>query len=250
MTKSISKGRILVKKVLIAGAVGTAVLFGTLSSGIPGLPAADAQVAKAASQLPNGIGGRVYLNSTGAIFTAKITLPETVKNNDSVSTPYIYSGFRATSGTEADIGLQYSKQYNVWKPLMKVGSKNEETYIEGKDKFTYNKGFRPGSTVQMTIYKNLSGNTRMTLWGTNNDGYTGRIITEIQGTNIGTISKWKTLATAAVSYESQRDAIKATFSTSFNNITIDNKAVTPVVDTQDFAKVSVAGNNVTISVNK
>ncbi|CCU58377.1 YrpD family protein [Bacillus subtilis] len=240
----------MVKKVLIAGAVGTAVLFGTLSSGIPGLPAADAQVAKAASQLPNGIGGRVYLNSTGAVFTAKITLPETVKNNDLVSTPYIYSGFRATSGTEADIGLQYSKQYNVWKPLMKVGSKNEETYIEGKDKFTYNKGFRPGSTVQMTIYKNLNGNTRMTLWGTNNDGYTGRIITEIQGTNIGTISKWKTLATAAVSYESQRDAIKATFSTSFNNITIDNKAVTPVVDTQDFAKVSVAGNNVTISVHK
>lgn len=44
------------KKVLIAGAVGTAVLFGTLSSGIPGLPAADAQVAKAASELPNGIG--------------------------------------------------------------------------------------------------------------------------------------------------------------------------------------------------
>ncbi len=63
----------------------------------------------------------------------------------------------------------------------------------------------------MTIYKNLNGNTRMTLWGTNNDGYTGRIITEIQGTNIGTISKWKTLATAAVSYESQRNAIKQLF---------------------------------------
>lgn len=151
------------KKILIAGAVGTAVLFGTLSSGILGLPAADTQVAKAASQLPKGIGGRAYLNSSGAVFTAKIKLPDTVKNDDSVSTPYIYSGFSAKSGTEADIGLQYSKQYNVWKPLMKVGSKNEETYIEGKDKFTYNKGFRPGSTVQMTIYKNLNGNTRMTL---------------------------------------------------------------------------------------
>ncbi|AUZ26569.1 hypothetical protein C1T28_08440 [Bacillus subtilis] len=250
MTKQLSKGGILVKKVLIAGAVGTAVLFGTISTGIPGLPAADTQVAKAASQLPKGIGGRAYLNSTGAVFTAKIKLPDTVKHNDSVSTSYIYSGFRATNGTEADIGLQYSDQYKVWKPLMKVGSKNEETYIEGKDKFTYNKGFRPGSTVQMTIYKNLNGNTRMTLWGTNNDGYTGRIITEIQGTNIGAISKWKTLATAAVSYESQRDAIKTTFSTSFNNITIDNKAVTPVIDTQDNAKVSVSGNNVTISVNK
>lgn len=125
------------------------------------MPAADTQVAKAASQLPKGIGGRAYLNSTGAVFTAKIKLPDTVKNDDSVSTPYIYSGFRATSGTEADIGLQYSKQYNVWKPLMKVGAKNEETYIEGKDKFTYKKGFRPGSTVQMTIYKNLNGNTRI-----------------------------------------------------------------------------------------
>lgn len=238
------------KKVLIAGAVGTAVLFGTISTGKPGLPAADTQVAKAASQLPKGIGGRAYLNSTGAVFTAKIKLPDTVKHNDSVSTSYIYSGFSAKNGTEADIGLQYSDQYKVWKPLMKVGSKNEETYIEGKDKFTYTKGFRPGSTVQMTIYKNLNGNTRMTLWGTNNDGYTGRIITEIQGTNIGAISKWKTLATAAVSYESQRDAIKTTFSTSFNNITIDNKAVTPVIDTQDNAKVSVSGNNVTISVNK
>ncbi|XVM19472.1 YrpD family protein [Bacillus subtilis] len=162
----------------------------------------------------------------------------------------MYSGFRATSGTEADIGLQYSKQYNVWKPLMKVGSKNEETYIEGKDKFTYNKGFRPGSTVQMTIYKNLNGNTRMTLWERTMTATPDGLSQKFKETNIGTISKWKTLATAAVSYESQRDAIKATFSTSFNNITIDNKAVTPVVDTQDFAKVSVAGNNVTISVHK
>lgn len=120
MTKPLLKGGILLKKVLIAGAVGTAVLFGTLSSGVLGLPAADTQVAKAASQLPKGIGGRAYLNSTGAVFTAKIKLPDTVKNDDSVSTPYIYSGFRATSGTEADIGLQYSKQYNVWKPLMRV----------------------------------------------------------------------------------------------------------------------------------
>ncbi|MDR4433931.1 YrpD family protein [Bacillus tequilensis] len=240
----------MVKKVLIAGAVGTAVLFGTLSSGIPGLPAADAQVAKAATKLSKGIGGRAYLNSNGAVFTAKIKLPDTVKHDDSVSTPYIYSGFKAKSGTEADTGLQYSKQYNVWKPFMKVGAKNNQTYIEGKDKFTYTKGFRPGSTVQMTIYKNVNGNTRMTLWGTNNDGYTGRIITEIQETNIGTISSWKTLATAAVSYESQRDAIKTNFSTSFNNITIDNKAVTPVIDTQDNAKVSVSGNNVTISVNQ
>lgn len=41
MTKPLLKGGILLKKVLIAGAVGTAVLFGTLSSGVLGLPAAD-----------------------------------------------------------------------------------------------------------------------------------------------------------------------------------------------------------------
>lgn len=98
------------EKILIAGAVGTAVLFRTFLAGIPGLPAADTQVAKAATQLPKGIGGRAYLNSTGTVFTAKIKLSDTVKHEDSFSTPYIYSGFRATSGTEADIGLQYSKQ--------------------------------------------------------------------------------------------------------------------------------------------
>lgn len=236
------------KKWLMASAASAAVLFGTFSSGIPGLPGAGAQVAEAASKLPKGIGGRAYLNSTGSIFTAKIQLPSNIEVAN--ATAYIYSGFSAKNGTESDIGLQYSTTYKVWKPLMKVGSKNEETYIEGKEQFTYTKGFRPGSTVQMTIYKNLNGNTRATFWGTNNDGYTGRIIMEIQGTNISTLLRWKTLATAAVSSESQRDAIRANFSAAFNGITIDNKAVTPVVDTQDFATVVPSGNNVTISVKK
>ncbi|MEC3607338.1 YrpD family protein [Bacillus glycinifermentans] len=238
----------MLKKWLMASAAGAAVLFGTFSAGIPGLPGADAQVAEAASKLPKGIGGRAYLNSTGSVFTAKIQLPSNIEVVN--ATAYIYSGFSAKNGTESDIGLQYSPTYKVWKPLMKVGSKNEETYIEGKEQFTYTKGFRPGSTVQMTIYKNLNGNTRATFWGTNNDGYTGRIIMEIQGTNIGTLLRWKTLATAAVSSESQRDAIRANFSATFNSITIDNKAVTPVVDTQDFATVAPSGNNVTISVKK
>ncbi|MGG1240264.1 YrpD family protein [Bacillus sonorensis] len=238
----------MLKKWLMASAVGIAMLFAAFSAGIPGLQGADTHVAKAASQLPNGIGGRAYLNSTGSVFTAKIKLPDTIQINN--ATAYIYSGFRAKNGTESDIGLQYSTLYKVWKPLMKVGAKNEETYIEGKDQFTNHKGFRPGSTVQMTIYKNMNGNTRATFWGTNNEGYTGRIIMEIQGTNVGTLLKWKTLATAAVSSESQRSSIKADFSASFTNITIDQKAVTPVVDTQDFAKVVPSGNNVKICVKK
>ncbi|WP_077735701.1 YrpD family protein [Bacillus sonorensis] len=198
------------KKVLIVVAIGTAVLFGTCSAGIPGLPGAHAQVAKAANKLPKGIGGRAYLNSTGSIFTAKIQLPNT----------------------------------------MKVGAKNEETYIEGEKQFTYKKGFRPGSTVQMTIYKNLNGNTRATFWGTNNHGYTGRIIAEIKGSNIGSISKWKTPATAAVSTESQRSAIIANFSTSFTGIKIDHKTVTPVVDIEDCATVNTSAGSVNITVKK
>ncbi|MFN2746673.1 YrpD family protein [Bacillus sp. z60-18] len=236
------------KKVLIVVAIGTAVLFGTCSAGIPGLPGAHAQVAKAANKLPKGIGGRAYLNSTGSIFTAKIQLPNTMKVSN--ATAYIYSGFRAVNGTEADIGLQYSSTYNIWKPVMKVGAKNEETYIEGEKQFTYKKGFRPGSTVQMTIYKNLNGNTRATFWGTNNHGYTGRIIAEIKGSNIGSISKWKTLATAAVSTESQRSAIIANFSTSFTGIKIDHKTVTPVVDIEDCATVNASAGSVSITVKK
>ena len=107
-----------------------------------------------------------------------------------------------------------------------------------------------GSTVQLTIYKNLNGNTRATYWGTNNDGYTYRIISELAQTNVGSVSKWKALATVAVTSEDQRPYIKSNFSTAFTNITIDNKAVTPVIDTQDFAKLTVSGSSVSMSVVK
>ncbi|KXZ24113.1 hypothetical protein AXI59_07055 [Bacillus nakamurai] len=236
----------MIKKGLLAGALTVTVLFGTCSADIPGL--ISPKTAEAAAQLSKGIGGRAYLNSTGSILVTKIQLPSSIQVSN--GTAYIYSGF--TGGTEADIGLQYSEKYNVWKPIMKVGSKgqSEVRYLEGESQFTYTKGFRPGSTVQLTIYKNLNGNTRATYWGTNNDGYSGRIISEISQTNVGAISKWKTLATVAVTSEDQRPAIKSNFSTSFTNITIDNKAVTPVIDTQDFAKVTVSGNSVNMSVVK
>lgn len=143
MTKPLLKGGILLKKSIDCRCSRNSSSFRNTFIGCTRLARGRHSSQKAASQLPKGIGGRAYLNSTGAVFTAKIKLPDTVKNDDSVSTPYIYSGFRATSGTEADIGLQYSKQYNVWKPLMKVGAKNEETYTEGKDKFTYKKASAP-----------------------------------------------------------------------------------------------------------
>ncbi|MDO3659531.1 YrpD family protein [Bacillus sp. C28GYM-DRY-1] len=126
-------GEILIKKILIAGAVEIAVLFRTFSAGIPGLPAADTQVAKAATQLPKGIGGRAYLNSIGTVFTAKIKLPDTVK----LRTRSLHLIFIQALGQQAELrqtsGSTANK--NVWKPAMKAGAKNEETYIEVKDKF-------------------------------------------------------------------------------------------------------------------
>ncbi len=161
---------------------------------------------------------------------------------------YIYSGF--TGSKEADIGLQYSPTYNVWKPTMKVGTNNQETYIEEHSNFTYTKGFKPGSTVQMTIYKNLNGHTRATFWGTNNVGYTGRIITEIQNSNIISVTKWKLLSTVAVTDDIYRKDIRANFSTRFTDITLDNRAVTLVIDTQDFTSIQVSGNTVNMQVLK
>lgn len=236
----------MMKKGLLAGVLTTAVLFGACTADIPGVISPN--TAEAASQLSKGIGGRAYLNSTGSVLVTKIQLPSSIQVSN--GTAYIYSGF--TGGTEADIGLQYSDTYHVWKPIMKVGSKGQGQvrYLEGESQFTYTKGFRPGSTVQLTIYKNLNGNTRATYWGTNNDGYTGRIISELAQTNVGSVSKWKALATVAVTSEDQRPYIKSNFSTAFTNITIDNKAVTPVIDTQDFAKLTVSGSSVSMSVVK
>ncbi|MBS9443727.1 YrpD family protein [Photorhabdus heterorhabditis] len=113
--------------------------------------------------ITNGIGGRAIINNTGSILITKIALPE-IKEGSSFKaeggTLYVYSGF--SGQVESDIGFQYSTTYNVWKPIMKVGSRGQETvqYIEGKDNFTYTNGFKPGSEVQLTIYKNLNGATK------------------------------------------------------------------------------------------
>ncbi|CAQ83976.1 conserved hypothetical protein [Photorhabdus asymbiotica] len=90
--------------------------------------------------ITNGIGGRAILNNTGAILTTKVALPE-IKDGSSFKaeggTLYVYSGF--SGQVESDIGFQYSTTYNVWKPIVKVGNRGQETvqYIEGKDNFTY-----------------------------------------------------------------------------------------------------------------
>ncbi|XHU99251.1 hypothetical protein MHHHKEFG_00906 [Bacillus pumilus] len=102
----------------------------------------------------------------------------------------------------------------------------------------------------MSIFKNLNGHTRATFWGTNNVGYTGRIITEIQNSNIGSVTKWKLLSTVAVTDDIYRKDIRANFSTRFTDITLDSRAVTPVIDTQDITSIQVSGNTVNMQVLK
>ncbi|WP_054476120.1 YrpD family protein [Photorhabdus heterorhabditis] len=205
--------------------------------------------------ITNGIGGRAIINNTGSILITKIALPE-IKEGSSFKaeggTLYVYSGF--SGQVESDIGFQYSTTYNVWKPIMKVGSRGQETvqYIEGKDNFTYTNGFKPGSEVQLTIYKNLNGATRATYWGISNKGYTGRLISEIKNTNISSVKSWKILSTIAVPRGIPEKNIKIhkNYAAKFKNIVIDNKPVKPVIHATKKANITTNSNNATIEITR
>ncbi|MER2473064.1 YrpD family protein [Photorhabdus laumondii] len=205
--------------------------------------------------IKGGIGGRATLNSQGSILTTKITLPEIKQGSlfkASGGTLYVYSGF--SGQVESDVGFQYSTTYNVWKPYMKVGSRGQDTvqYLEGKDNFTYKNGFKPGSEVQLTIYKNLNGATRATYWGTSNNGYAGRLISEIKNTNVGSVSHWKILSTIAIPRGTPEGNIKIlkNYITTFKNITIDNKPVNPVIHATKKSRITTSSNNATIEITK
>ncbi|PGQ44110.1 hypothetical protein COA16_32475, partial [Bacillus thuringiensis] len=112
-------------------------------------------------------------------------------------------------------------------------------YIEGKDEFTNLNGFKPGTEVQLTIYKNLNGKTRATYWGTNGKGNTGRLISEIKNTNISKVNNWKALSTIAVKDDSQTKNIKVNtqYRATFSDILIDNNPINPISNATEFAKI-------------
>ncbi|MCR6790230.1 YrpD family protein [Bacillus thuringiensis] len=219
--------------------------------------------------IKDGIGGRAFLNSTGSILTTKVVLPE-IKQNGTLKvsgdgTLFIYSGF--SGKIESDIGFQYSIEHNVWKPYMKVGSRgnNQVDYLEGELDFTYKNGFKPGSEVQLTIYKNLNGSTRATYWGTSNKGFTGRLISEMKNTNINSVDKWKALSTIAVPTKDKNGnplsstvieesvkniRVKDSYNTTFKDIRIDNQPINPVIHATKFANMNNNSNNITIEITK
>ncbi|GGE78578.1 YrpD family protein [Priestia taiwanensis] len=200
--------------------------------------------------IPHGIGGRTIVNSTGSTLTTKVTLP-VIKENSSFKvtdgTVYVYSGFAGS--VESDIGFQYSPTYDVWKPYMKVGSRTNDQvkYLEGGANFTGSNGFKPGSEVQLTIYKNLNGSTRATYWGTSAKGFTGRLISEMQNTNVGSIKNWKVLSTVANTVESEIKVNKG-YSATFRDITVDNNPSSLTVHAQEHAYTTTNGNTATINI--
>ncbi|MBS9438068.1 hypothetical protein EAE91_13165 [Photorhabdus noenieputensis] len=203
--------------------------------------------------IKGGIGGRAILNSKGSILTTKITLPEIKQGSSfkaSGGTLYVYSGF--SGQVESDIGFQYSAIYNVWKPYMKVGRRGQDAvqYIEGKDNFTYKNGFKPGSEVQLTIYKNLNGATRATYWGISNNGYASRLISEIKNTNVSSVSNWKILSTIAVFRGTPERNIKVhkEYIATFKNVVIDNKPVNPVIHATKGANITTSSNSAAIKI--
>ncbi|HFK1753530.1 hypothetical protein CN936_18695 [Bacillus cereus] len=242
--------------------MGVALVSGMVISGLGGIGTTQANAdemrahsyvkALQAEPIKKGIGGRSILNSTGSVLTTKVTLPEIKNNNGTLKAKggelYIYSGF--SGPVESDIGFLYSETYNVWKPYMKVGGNKEPIYIEGKDEFTNLNGFKPGTEVQLTIYKNLNGNTRATYWGTNGKGYTGRLISEIKNTNISKVNNWKALSTIAVKDDSQTKNIKVNtqYRATFSDILIDNKPINPISNATEFAKIYTNNNKVSIDI--
>lgn len=111
----------------------------------------------------HGYYGRMYINNTTKNYSsASIALPETSKISvSSNGTLFIYGGFSGGSpgSVEADMGMQYSPTYDVWKPVMTItgGHSFLSDYMEG----TYLNGYLPGNTVSIVChpYNNQNGTT-------------------------------------------------------------------------------------------
>lgn len=211
--------------------------------------------------LPDGIGGRIYINKPGSRITFTVKLPdedEIVENG----TAYIYSGFEGVNdknqNVASDIGLQYSNTYKVWKPVMRVATSNGNKWLKndatsfdkiGKENFTYTKGFKPGSTVNVTININSGNKTYAEFSGINNDNYTGKITCWLKNTNVSYTKKWKLLATVAIDTDNGQtvEKIESHFSTQFTNVKLDSNNVSLTKDIEDFATIDI--NSASISVN-
>ncbi|WP_121302583.1 YrpD family protein [Photorhabdus asymbiotica] len=105
---------------------------------------------------------------------------------------------------------------------MLLGMRSFAAALQIEIYWVYTNGFKPGSEVQLTIYKNINGATRATYWCTSNKDYTNRLISEIKNTNIISVKNWKILSTIAVPRGTPEKNIKIhkNYAAKFKNIVI------------------------------
>ncbi|KZE73174.1 hypothetical protein AV654_33115 [Paenibacillus elgii] len=223
---------------------------------------AGRRITAMAGNLPDGIGGRAIVNGNGSYLNATVRL---AASNQLTGAPsgatYTYAGFSGTSGSqgvETDMGLQYSNAYNnqKWLPVLSVfkGSKQFGTLVPPYNQVQYKNGYKPGTDVNLTAYRNSNGSVRLSLSGyaicsdmscsSQTDTYL-TAVAEVANINVSSVSKWKMLATLAGS-----ESVTGRNYAEFKNVNVDGAARTPVKDVEDYATVVVSGNNVTINVSR
>lgn len=221
------------------------------------------------ADLPNGVGGRAYLNHNGNILTTTVTTPTLLQMAGTTSSyGYVYSGFKgkgmSSSGSsiydvEADMGLQFSNSevigYLKWNPVFRYynGSSLGGGFVSPYNQVQSRNGFRPGVDITYSIYRNLNNATRLSQSGyaycadltcsTGTGAYYMTSVLEIAATNVSTISSWKFLATLVDPFAT------GNISGKFSNIKVDSTAYTPYIDTMEKSTITINNNNLLIEVS-
>jgi len=222
----------------------------------------------ATGNVPDGIGGKAIISQalSGSMLTADILLGTDAQlsgNEDQAGKTY--AGFLAASGKAADAGFSYTTSttgVGRWRPNMLVysgGVNYHGTFKEGYTGPTTRNGYKPGTTISYVLWKNYSDDTITNAIRLKSMGYAHcadayctnptqtylTSIIEAGGENVGNLTYWKVVATVAGIEGSTHGKNTAKFS----NIKVDNTSYTPVKSEEDFATVTISGNNVTITVS-
>lgn len=235
----------------------------------PAPAAASDQLQAVAASLPGGIGGKAVVKKNGSYVNATVRLATASQLTGAPSgATYTYMGFSGTGrkydgstnnfSIETDMGLQYSNAYGYvkWTPILGLynGKKMHGSYLSGYEKVQYKNGFKGGSDVNLTAYRNLNGNTRLSVSGyavcpdmgcsQQKDTYLTSVM-EVANSNVSSVNKWKMLATIAGS-----ENVTGHNYAEFKNVNVDGVSQVPTVEAEDYATVSVSGSTVKINVSR
>ncbi|TKJ84026.1 hypothetical protein PaeCFBP13512_21890 [Paenibacillus sp. CFBP13512] len=218
--------------------------------------------------ISGGMGARATVPS-GNLLEARINTDNNIKQlNANTGTTYTYVGF--TGATEVDAGLQYSplnptsNGHQVWKPYLKLGSKDPwstDTMLDGYDAVQFQNGYIPGEEVQVSFWKNYVHDnvktTRLKLQGlakcanstcSNASPTKLAVIMEKNGTGIANIDSYKILATIADIKDTNTKA-SGVVKASVTNITVDGVPKTPTQAAKSAnSSMSVSSNSVTFNI--